>query len=186
MNALWRRLDVPGHDAAVLRPQGEGWKLSGFAAFGHGDGPAGLAYSVEVDRHWAANRGSVKGFVGDRSVEYEIRRDSNAWRLNGAAVEGLSHLFDLDLGFTPATNMLQLRRAGPSIGQKVSLPAAWFDIDEGTLTELPQIYERLSETTYRYVARSVSYEGLLEFTSDGFVKIYPHLWRLETGLDAAP
>ena len=41
---------------------------------------------------------------------HEIRRDDAGWRLNGVRVEGLEHLVDLDYGFTPATNVLQLSR----------------------------------------------------------------------------
>lgn len=95
------------------------------------------------------------------------------------AIEGLGPLLDLDLGFTPATNLLQLKRVRLQIGQRLAIPAAWFDVDATTLTELPQVYERISDTTFRYSASSVPYEGLLEISSDGFVASYPDLWRRE-------
>ncbi len=188
MNALWRRLDRPGHDAAFLRPHGDGWLLSGVAVFLDDAGPASIAYSVAADRHWNTIRGNVTGFAGRRSIDCDIRREADRWRLNGVAIEGLAHLLDLDLSFTPATNLLQLRRAAPQVGEKVSLPAAWFNLDEATLTELPQVYERLDETRYAYVAPTVSYEGLLEIASDGFIETYPNLWRreAETELLARP
>jgi hypothetical protein len=112
-------------------------------------------------------------------VEYDIRRHPDGWRLNGVRIDGLSHLFDLDFSFTPATNLLQLKRAAPRIGETVSLPAAWFDLDSGLLTELHQSYERLTESAYRYAAPSVAYEGILEVGADGFVGHYPGLWRRE-------
>ncbi len=177
MNAFWRRLDRPGHDAASLRPSGDGWRLSGAAVFLHEEGPACLAYCVEVDGGWATKRGTIRGFVGDRAVDHDIRRDEGAWSLDGVAVEGLGRLIDLDLSFTPATNVLQLKRAAPRLGQRISLPAAWFNLE--TLTELPQTYERLGETTYRYTAPSVDYEDSLEVSQCGFIEIYPRLWRRE-------
>lgn len=187
MNALWQRLDRPGHDAAFLRREGDGWRLTGAAVFSHEHGAASLAYTVDVDRSWATMSGAVQGFVGDRAFAYQILRRPDAWRLNGAVVAGLDALMDLDLSFTPATNALQLRRAGPSIGQTVDLPAAWFDFDSATLSELPQTYQRLTATIYRYAAPSVGYEGLLEVASDGFITAYPNLWRRETALaDGAP
>jgi hypothetical protein len=179
MKALWRRLDRPGHDAAWLRSCGDGWTLSGAAVFSHEEGPACLAYCLEVDRGWVTKRGTIRGFVGDRAVDHDIRRDEDAWRLDGVAVEGLGRLMDLDLSFTPATNVLQLRRAAPPLGQRVALPAAWFNLDDATLSELPQIYERLSATTYRYEAPSVPYLGVLEIGASGFIKSYPSLWALE-------
>lgn len=181
MNALWRRVDRPGHDAAFLRRESDGWRLSGAAVFGHEDGPAALAYAVDVDRNWAARRGIVHGFVGGRAVDHEILRGPDGWRLNGAHVAGLGHLMDLDLSFTPATNALALKRASPAVGETVRLPAAWFDVDAARLAELPQIYERLNATDYRYAAPSVPYEAVLSFTPEGFVSVYPGLWLAEKG-----
>ena len=179
MNAFWRRLDRPGHDAACLRPFADGWRLTGAAVFLHGEGPACLAYCVDVDGAWTTKRGTIRGFVGERAVDHDIRRDEGAWRLDGVAVGGLERLIDLDLSFTPATNVLQLRRAAPRLGRRIRLPAAWFNLDVGTLTELPQTYERVGETTYRYAAPSVPYEGSLEVSESGFIELYPSLWRQE-------
>ncbi len=174
--ALWRRLDCPGHDAATLRAHGDGWLLTGSAVFLHEDGPASLAYSVETDRRWGARGGSVRGFVADKTIAHAIRRERDCWFLDGVEVHGLGHLRDLDFSFTPATNALALRRAAPRIGQKAVLPAAWFDLANGALTTLPQVYERIGETEYRYHARSVGYEAVLHFRTDGFVELYPGLW----------
>jgi hypothetical protein len=47
----------------------------------------------------------------------------------------------MDLGFTPATNLLQLRRPALEPGQAAAAPAAWLDVSAGTLEELTQRYE---------------------------------------------
>ena len=86
------RLDRPGRDAALLRPNGDGWLLQGAAAFDHEDGPAAVAYQVEVDARRETKRGVITGFLGDQKIQHEIRRDGHGWRLNGAAVEGLGFL----------------------------------------------------------------------------------------------
>jgi hypothetical protein len=177
--AIWRRLDQPGHDAALLRRSDDGWLLQGTGAFGDEAAPTSVAYEVEADLAWRTKRGSARGFLGDTTFHYEIRRESEGWLLNGFVVEGLKHLVDLDYGFTPATNILNLRRNPSDLGKTVSFSVAWFDLGNGSLTELPQIYERRSETTYWYASPTVGYEGLLEIASSGFVKIYPGLWRLE-------
>jgi hypothetical protein len=179
-HALWRRLDVPGHDAARLMPTNEGWRLCGTSVFKHQNGPTSLTYSVIVDAQWRTIRGRVRGFVGDSLVEHSIDRDVDGWRLDGVLVPGLGRLLDLDYAFTPATNLLQIRRVAPDVGASVELPVAWFDVDAGVLTELPQRYERQSESTYRYTAPSVPYEGLLELSPNGFALTYPGLWQMET------
>jgi hypothetical protein len=176
--AAWRRLDRPGRDAALLRPQGDGWLLQGAAAFDHELGPASVAYQVQADARWRTKRGIVSGFVGEAIVRREILRDDRGWRLDGVKVEGLDHLVDLDFGFTPATNALQLMRMALAPGQKADLPVAWFDLDEASLIELPQIYERRGEAVYWYEAPSVPYQALLEVAPNGFIESYPGLWRL--------
>jgi len=180
VRALWRRLDRPGHDAAFLRPHGDGWKLSGAAVFLHETGPASLAYSVEVDSRWSTRKGRVTGFLGDAEIDHDIRRSRDKWLFDGVEIEGLAPLLDLDLSFTPATNLLQLKRTRLQVGQRVAVPAAWFNLEAASLTELPQFYERLSDTMFRYAAPSAPYEGLLEISADGFVESYPDLWRRET------
>ena len=176
--AAWTRLDRPGRDAALLRLHAGGWQLQGAAAFEHDESPAAVAYRVETDAHWRTTRGIVIGLLGERTIHHEILRDNDGWRLDGAPVEGLEHLVDLDYGFTPATNVLQLKRMGLSPGQKAEVPVAWIDLDSATLTELPQTYERRGESSYSYEAPTVSYRALLEIAPNGFVRSYPGLWRL--------
>jgi hypothetical protein len=179
VRALWRRLDRPGHDAALLRPCGGGWRLSGGAVFLHESGPASLVYSVEVDGGWVAQNGRVTGFLGEKAIDHDIRREPGAWLLDGVEVEGLAPLVDLDFSFTPATNLLQLKRTVPQTGQRLSVPVAWFDLDAAGLSELPQIYEPLSASVVRYAAPTVPYQDLLEISADAFVQSYPGLWRRE-------
>jgi len=178
---LWRRLDTPGHDACSLELNDVGWRLQGAAVFHYESGPASITYSVQCDLEWLTLSGQVGGILGDHHVDHIIARQGKSWTLNGTVITGLEHLLDLDLSFTPATNMQQLRRISIGHNESVRLPVAWFNLDAGTLTELPQIYERRSEMAFWYTAPSVSYEGLLELGSNGFIQRYPNLWEAEPG-----
>ena len=95
------------------------------------------------------------------------------WTLNGTAVPGREAYVDLDSGFTPATNLPQLRRLALAEGQAADPPVAWLDVAGGILSVLPQQYERRSEAAYWYEALSVNYQGLLEVGSTGFIRRYP-------------
>lgn len=176
--AAWTRLDRPGRDAALLRPVDGGWLLQGAAAFEHDGGSAAVAYRVEVDALWRTRRGIVSGFLGDKTIQHETRRDDRGWTPDGGAIQGLGRLVDLDFGFTPATNVLQLSRVALKPGQRAEVPVAWFDLDGASLIELPQSYERRGEASYWYEAPTVPYEALLEISPSGFVRAYPGLWRL--------
>ena len=126
--------------------------------------------------------GQVEGIIGKREIAYAIARQDGVWSLNDRAVVGLEHLVDLDLGFTPATNFQPLQRVPMAQGEAVHLPVAWFDVDAGTLTELPQVYERRRENEFWYEAPSVGYAGLLELAPNGFIRRYPNLWEAELAL----
>ena len=98
------------------------------------------------------------------------------WIVNGSAVPGLDRFVDLDLGFTPATNLQQLRRGPIAENESAQVPVAWLDIETGMLVELSQSYERRSTTTFWYEAPS-RYKGLLELAPNGFIRRYPGLWE---------
>ncbi len=120
----------------------------------------------------------ISGFLGEKTIQHEIRRDGAGWRLNGVLVEGLKQVVDLDYGFTPATNVLQLSRIALKPGQSAQVPVVWFDLDSASLIELSQTYERRSEASYWYEAPTVPYQGLVEIAPNGFVRSYPGLWRM--------
>jgi hypothetical protein len=179
-SALWRRLDTAGHDACALERLAKGWRLCGTALFSLDGAPVCLRYRVECDKGWATLRGEIHGFAGTAPVDHAILRTETGWLLDGVAQPGLQDLCDLDFGFTPATNLLQLRRTAPEPGQKVEFSVAWFDLGQDALTRLPQRYERRTEKTYWYESPSVGYEALLEIGPTGFAQLYPELWRAES------
>lgn len=177
---LWRRVDVPGHDACLLEQARDGWRLDGAAVFRQEESPAQLRYRIEVNDAWQAREGSVRGWIGAQVVDLVIRRSVDGlWSINGELVTGLGRCVDLDLGFTPATNLFHLRRIALAEGQAAAVPAAWLDANAGTLDVLHQRYERLNADTYMYEAPRFDYAARLEVSSVGFVQRYPGLWEAE-------
>jgi uncharacterized protein len=177
---LWRRLDEPGHVTGALEERAEGWRLSGTAAFRQASGMAVLAYRVDCDRAWQTLSGEVRGFLGDRPVDLRIRRLGNRWHLGHEPVEGLDDLIDLDLGFTPLTNTIAIRRAGLADGASARLPAAWLNLESLSLERLDQSYERRAPDMYWYSAPAFDYVALLEVSTDGLVRRYPGLFEVES------
>jgi uncharacterized protein len=122
----------------------------------------------------------VHGWIGAQSIELKVVRGARGvWTLNGAVVPYLDRCVDLDLGFTPATNLIQLRRVSLAEGQASDIPVAWLDVPAGALTLLEQRYERRSETTYWYEAPRFEYAAPLDVMPIGFVRRYPDLWEAE-------
>lgn len=177
---LWRRLDVPGHDICRLEGSSAGWTLDGVAVSSENGEPARLAYQVACDPVWRTREGRVHGWIGDRPIEFVVRRiPAGGWILNDAAVPDLDRYLDLDLGFTPATNLFQIRRVALAIGAAAEVPVAWLDLERSTLVSMSQRYERRSELAYWYESPQYDYAALLEVDPVGFVRRYPGLWEAE-------
>ena len=178
---LWRRLDVPGHDVCQLVAQGDGWRLSGMAVFSLDGRPCALSYEVDADGRWSSRSARVRGWCGTEPVDVAIlAAPGGRWHLNGTEQPAVSGCVDVDLGFTPATNLLQLRRVALDTGQSADVPVAWLAFPELTLERLEQRYRRRDQGTYDYEAPGVPYEGLLRVNEVGFVTRYPGLWEAET------
>ncbi len=168
---LWRRLDVPGHDSCRL----DGFRLEGTAVF---SGPAQVRYELTCDDQWRSRHGRVQGWVGDESFDRTIERAGTSWLLNGRPVPGLEHCLDLDYGFTPATNLTQLKRIALKVGEAAEVPVAWLDVPSAQLVLLPQRYERRTENTYWYESPTADYAAELVIAGNGFTFSYPGLWEL--------
>lgn len=174
--ALWKRIDTPGHDAAVLSDQDGTLRLEGMAQFRGPEGLVTVSYQVASDQTGATESACIEGHDGMERFCHRIRRDHAGWHLDGRAM-GLAHLHHLDLGFTPATNALHILRDGPPVQGSAGIPVVWFDIGERRLAELPQYYRRRDRDHYDYAAPD--YSALLRIESDGFIRDYPGLWRRE-------
>lgn len=180
----WRRLDVVGRDVCRLLSMDDGWLLSGLAVFRNDDGvESRLRYRVDCDAQWLSRSATVRGVSGKQAVDLRIRRESSgAWLIDSPSTrlpDSLAHCVDLDLGFTPATNLIPIRRLDLAVGEQAEVHAAWLDVATLGLSELHQTYRRIEATTYHYRAPPCDYDELLEVDPCGFVHRYPHLWQRE-------
>ncbi|HEX2164637.1 MAG TPA: putative glycolipid-binding domain-containing protein, partial [Thermoanaerobaculia bacterium] len=98
--------------------------------------------------------------------------------LDGRHVPAADGCLDLDLAFTPATNLLPIRRLALAPGAEAAAPAAWLTFPELALDRLEQTYRRSGAASYEYAAHGGSFRRTLWVTSAGFVSLYPGLWEL--------
>jgi uncharacterized protein len=176
---LWRKVDHPGHDSCRLFKLANGWRLSGAAIFWDNGKPCHLLYAIWTDKAWRTKNTKVSGYIGKRTVDIRITSAlSGGWRVNGVLSARVTGCLDVDLGFTPATNLTVLRRLALKIGQRADAPAAYLQFPELRLVKLPQSYQRIGRTEYEYDAPTVGYSGKLKVSSIGAVKQYPGLFEL--------
>ena len=168
----WERLDVPGFDSCSLIQTDSGWRLEGCAEFTEGGQEHKIDYSVDCAENWNTWRAEIKG-----TSNHVITRKSGQWFLDGKLQEDMAGgVTQIDFGFTPATNFIQLKQMDLKIGQSDDCVVAWFDLGEPELSYLHQMYKRTGEAIYEYDSPSYGYHETLTIAENGFVADYPHLW----------
>lgn len=177
---VWRRLDLPGHDTAALLRDPDGWRLSGVAVLVESNQPCRLDYEITCNPNWLTRQCSVRGYIGATTVALDVSRNSaGEWTVGGAPATALSGCDDIDLGFSPATNLLPIRRLGLAVGARAEVRAAWIRFPELTAEVLEQAYTRLTPDHYLYESAGGAFRRELVVDEDGFVLDYPDLWRSE-------
>jgi hypothetical protein len=182
---LWRRLDRAGHDAVRLERHGAGWRLTGIALVVDAGRPCRLDYEVTCDDAWRTRRTRVTGWLGAERVDITLDADGEGeWRRDGEPQPQVAGCLDVDLGFTPATNTLPIRRLTLPVGASAAVRAAWLRFPELTLEALEQVYTRTGEDTYRYESDGGRFVAPLEVSASRLVTRYGALWSAEasTGL----
>lgn len=172
---LWQRVDGPGHEAARL----SGTALEGTAVFAHEETPVSLAYSIVCDRDWLTRRAQVNGFIGRRAVAVSIFVAEGRWYLDDVPQEQVAGCLDIDLNFSPSTNLLPIRRLRLQVGEEAAVRAAWLRFPSMQLEPLEQTYRRLAEDVYRYRSGGGAFTADLRVSAEGWVVDYPGLWAAE-------
>jgi uncharacterized protein len=174
---LWQRLDLPGHEAARLERLGSGWRLAGAAVLAHDGRPCRLDYEVLCDDGWRTLSTTVHGWIGERPVEISLAAgEGGLWRRDGAEQVAVAGCLDVDLGFSPATNLLPIRRLDLALGERAPVRAAWLRFPSLIFEPLDQTYHRLAERTWRYES-ATGFATTLEVDEAGMVIDYPPAWR---------
>jgi hypothetical protein len=175
---LWWCEALTSSEHCVLESTDDGWTFTGVAALVMADRPGHIAWRLHVDRGWLTRHVGVRIVSAGLDRAMTIVADgSGRWRADGDPVPVLDDCLDVDLGWTPATNTLPIRRLDLAVGDEVTIPVAFLRFPELTLVRSEQTYSRLAADRWRY--RSGPYD--FELTTDpltGIVVRYgDELWR---------
>src|SRR6266545_3026332 len=102
---------------------------------------------------------------------------AGVWKVGGDEVSRIEGCLDVDLNFSPSTNLLPIRRLRLSVGQERDVRAAWLRFPSFRFELLEQSYRRLSRNRYRYRSAGGRFETDLEVDDDGFPTRYPGFWE---------
>ena len=143
--------------------------------------PCKLDYVVVCNSGWRTESARVSGIIGNRQVDMNVSVDAQQrWHVNGTELHAVAGCLDIDLGFTPSTNLLPIRRLALNVGDQADVTAAWLPFPSLVFEVLPQVYRREGANTYRYESGGGKFVRVLEVNAEGFVTSYPGLWQAES------
>jgi hypothetical protein len=187
---LWQRIDSPGSEWCTLEREPDGWRFRGIVLAAVATVPVQVQYAVALASDWSTRAVEI---VTRWGAEYEPRTlkltvsPDHLWQIDREPSPdpampqddpmALHGLVDVDLGFSPVTNSLPIRRLDPAIGEASAVTAAWVRFPELTIEPLPQRYIRLAERRYRYESAGGAFVAEIEVDDLGLVTAYEGGWR---------
>ena len=184
----WRRSDeVEADEWCTLVVRDNGLSLVGTVVGAVGGVPLRVEYRVLAEAGGPTTAAHVRQWHGFEQRTMTLARDPKGnWTLDGKGVRALRGCTDVDLGISPSTNTLPIRRLRLGVGGSGTIKAAWIKFPGLTVEKAAQAYARPDEFTYHY--SSTGFEADLVVDEDGLVMSYAD-WRrtgLASGSDAEP
>ncbi len=106
------------------------------------------------------------------------------WYAGAEELTALRACVDIDLGLTPATNTLPIRRVAPAIGEHCDVVAAWVSFPALRIEPLFQRYTRLEAMRYRFetfensdMSGEPAFSAELTVDHTGLVQDYTGWWE---------
>jgi hypothetical protein len=179
MQTIWRRIDHPGHEWLQVSDASTFHQLEGAAVGVYEQLPTRLDYRIRTGPDWKTESARVSGWVGDRRIELDIQVEGDRWRMNGVEQPQVVGCVDIDLNYSPSTNLLPVRRLNLAVGQSAVVKAAWLHFPDFELRPLEQVYRCIDPLLYRYESGGGSFSAEVRFNEAGALVEYGGYWIAE-------
>jgi hypothetical protein len=175
---LWEFPKLPAMEICRFSDSGNEKTFEGVVLVNFDGGPAEIRYAVTCDTGWRTRAATVALHSDRRIDQWNIAVSSEGeWSCNGAVMPEFHGLIDIDLGFSPCTNTLPIRRVRQAVGETTMFTAVWLRFPELRFERLDQRYTRLSEERYRYESGGGRFTADLHVDDLGLVVLYGEFWR---------
>lgn len=184
----WQGWDGTGLEHLVLRADPGGAVAESLVIGERGGVPFGLRYMIETDPAWRVRELRVN-VLGGASLDL-VSDGAGRWTgAGGVEMLTLEGCIDVDIGATPFTNTLALRRLALEEGQSAETKVAYVPLPKLAPEPVGQRYTRIAGDRYRYEGLFSKISLEIAVDEDGLVTEYMGAFRrLPTageGLEAA-
>jgi hypothetical protein len=174
---VWRRTidDKSIEYCTVVTRPGE-MRISGHIVAAHESQPLKLAYDIHCGDDWAAQTIEIEQALDGLTRRLSITRAANGWLIDGAPDARLAGCEEVDIGLTPSTNALAIRRLGLAVGGAGEITVAWVRLPALTVEPSHQRYERLGEQAYRYTNLDSGFAAMVTVDALALPVTYEGVW----------
>jgi hypothetical protein len=175
---VWESALLDSREEFALSSSNGGYEFTGKTLIVHDEIRVEISYRVETASDWATTFATVE--IPALAVSHEVTVPKPGhWLVDGERRPDLDGCVDIDLGWTPATNTLPIRRLQLENGDTATIRAAWLKWSELQFIVADQTYTRTGDATWQYTSGNFSAELLVD--DQGVVLRYgdPPIWRQE-------
>lgn len=184
----WQDWDGEGLEHCQCREDAQGLVLEGVVA-GTRHGAYGGHYCVRTDALFRTREVRV-AYVGGPTLHVEADAEGN-WQdmISGKTLPLLDGCFDVDIGITPATNALPIKRLKLAVQESREIAVAYVPLpDQIEADFVPQRAEQrytclMPDRRYRYDGLFRAFTAELEIDDAGLIIDYPDTFRRVRFLD---
>ena len=175
---VWQVVETAGFEAAWLDLDGLRLHATG-RAVGQLPEPYWLTYTLHTDDRAATTRLAVTASTDDAHYELDLRREADAWTVNGEPRADLAGALDCDLACSPVTNTMPIIRHGlqhgPHDSGTLGFVMAFVQVPTLRVVASRQSYTHLglAEDTARVRYASGTFVSDLTVDRSGLVIAYP-------------
>lgn len=172
---LWSTIDGTGLERAVFEFGPDGTRLSGTTLLAFDGAPFEIRWSVITapDGATVTVGAHLQGAATNRHLS--LGSDgAGVWNTGDEPVMEFFGATDVDLGWTPATNTLAIRRLALDVGESGEASVVRIQFPERDIDRVTQRYTRLAVDRYEYQSGGVTAE--LTVDEHGIVTEYPDGW----------
>jgi uncharacterized protein len=172
----WESELLESREDFIMSTAEEGHRLSATTLILHEGTRAQIDWMVALRPDWSTRSASIDIPALAASFEVEVT-DPGRWTINGNYRPDLEGCIDIDLGWTPATNTVPIRRLAVATGMTRTILIAWLQWPKLLFVPAEQTYTKHSDDRWTYASGGFSADLLVD--EQGVVIDYgePPIWR---------
>ncbi|MGE5812919.1 MAG: putative glycolipid-binding domain-containing protein, partial [Acidobacteriota bacterium] len=171
------RLDGRGMEYCRLSEGNTGPAIEGIVVL-TADVPWGIEYEIRCDQDWRTRTVRLRARAGVEDRELRLDVDPQGrWKLNAQRRADLEGCLDVDLGFSPSTNTLPIRRLRLNLNAHETITAAWVEFPSLAVHRVEQRYTRIRKDRYKYENLPTGFVAEVTVDATGLVVSYPPGWE---------